>query len=137
MEIALNMDSIATKRTLYAGTLVLATNFMSIQPNVTPKSVTMHTSPSACVTLTAVIIRCQKVEIAWTILVTFQQHPSISTGLDPLATKHEMCANAWYRWGKRRRNVRATTNVYPDVLSKNLNRARGFGDSNLILIQIG
>ena len=98
VEIALNSttNSVATKRKLYAGTFVIATTIMSIQPNVTPKGVTMQPSPSACVALTAmaIIIRCQKVEIAWTFLSSLQQHPPITTGLDTLATQHELCANA-------------------------------------------
>ena len=74
----------------------------------------MQASPSACVTLSK-NVRCQKVEIAlnsttnsvatkrklyagtFVIATTlFQQHPPITTGLDSVATKHELCANAWH-----------------------------------------
>ena len=77
---------VATKRKLYAGTLVLATTTMSIQPNVIPKRATMQASLTASVTLTAIITRCQKVEIALTCLSICQQHTAITTGLESAAT---------------------------------------------------
>ena len=96
----------------------------------------MQPNHSACVALTAkaIIFRCQKVEIAWTLLSTFQQRPAITTGLDSLATQHEMYANAQH---SQRLIVSANMNVYPDVNPSESEGARAFGDSNFILIQIG
>ena len=113
-----SMDPVAINGTPSAETLVIATSmliqYISLHGNVTPKRATMQPNPSASVALTAnaITFRCQKVEIAWTFLSSFQQHPPIPTGLDSVATKHELYANAIGRMGFI---VSAMMNVYPDV----------------------
>ena len=96
----------------------------------------MQPNHSACVALTAkaIIFRCQKVEIAWTFLSTFQQHPHITTGLDSLATQHEMYANAQH---SQRLIVSAKMNVYPDVNPSESEGARAFGDYIRLYRHIG
>ena len=117
VEIALTWmleTKLAAKRKLSAGTLVIATPIMSIQPNVIPKRVTMQLKRSARVTLTTIIIQCQRVEIAWTFLSSFQQRKPIITTVESLVTKHEKYANARHR---KQLIVFAMTNVYPDVIN--------------------
>ena len=93
---------------------------MSIRPNVSPKLVTMQPKPFASVALPTFITQCQKVAIVWTLLSNFQQHPvpAISTGLDTIATKLELYANALTTSQSAHGNrliVSAMMNVNPDV----------------------